>query len=1140
MQKKPVLTLLASLLFLGLRAPAQRAYGPGSVLAAGNWFMFGVQRPGVYKIDIPMLNNAGFNTANLSSAAIRLYGNGGAMLSEANNGSWTDDLRENAIQVVDGGDGQLNGSDYILFYANGPDEWIRDSVNQSFQHRKNIYSDKSFYFLTVGGNGRRVNTAPLLGSPVVTVITFNDRFFHELDTVNFLGSGKEWYGEELSALPGRSLTRNFNVSFPNLQTGAGLQLRVQTVARSVNSSSRFECRVNNQLAGSVPINPAGGGPYDLFAQPGTGSFLIPGAQQNNTISFSYVPGGVNAQGWINWFELFTRRNISLNGVSQLLFRDWSSVGNSRAEFVLGNAGSSTLVWDITDPINPQRMQGNINGTEFRFVNDALRLREYVAFNPAEALSPSLEGVVANQNLHAGSPAELLIITYHSLLPEARRLANLHLQRNGISSVVVTTQQVFHEFGSGTPDPTSIRDFVKMYWDKYGSTSGKPKYLLLFGDASFDYKNRLINNTNLVPAWQSLSSLDPLGSYTSDDFFGFLDDQEDINSTALINLLDIGIGRIPAKNPGEAKNYVDKALAYYAPESLGPWRNNLCFVTDDEDANLHFQDAEIITSTAALTGPVFNIQKLYLDAYRQETNAGGAQYPAANQASNNQVISGSLIWNYNGHGGPRRLAEETVLDQEMVNSWKNSNRLPLFITATCDFAPYDNPTISSLGEDLLLRPASGGIGLMTTTRPVFAFSNRIMNNNYMRFALEEDVNGRYRSLGDAIRETKNFTYQTLGDIINNRKFTLLGDPALTLAFPAQRVRITKVNGIPATQADTLSSTEKITIEGEVVDLQGNLLNGFNGNLYPAVFDKPQTIFTLGNDPGSLAAPFQTQQVALFKGQSTVTAGRFSFSFRVPKDINYQFGNGKLSLYAENGTTDANGYFNNIIIGGEGIDNSGDKTGPAIRLFLNDELFASGGVTNQRPRLIVKLADSSGINTTGSGIGHDIVATLDDDNRQFFILNEFYQAELNSYQRGVVRFQLPELTPGRHTIKLKAWDVLNNSNEAVLEFIVADDVDLELKHVLNYPNPFTTHTSFWFEHNKPGLPLQVQLQIMTITGRTIKTVSRMIQTDGNRSADLEWDGRDDFGDRVGRGVYLYKLRVTVPGGGVKEVLEKLVIL
>ncbi|HYM93624.1 MAG TPA: type IX secretion system sortase PorU, partial [Chitinophagaceae bacterium] len=546
------------------------------------------------------------------------------------------------------------------------------------------------------------------------------------------------------------------------------------------------------------------------------------------------------------------------GTDQLLFRDWLSVGNNTAEFIVSDASSATQIWDITDPLNPIREQGNFVNNEFHFINDCSRLREYVAFNPTNFLLPTAIGKIANQDLHNASPADLIIVTHPSLLAQAQRLGQIHSQQNGLRTIVVTTDQFYNEFASGSPDPVAIRDFVKMYYDKFGnSAADKPKYLLLFGGASYDYKDRLNNNTNLVPAYENNFSLDPLATYTSDDFYGFLNDNEDINSGAITNYLDIGIGRVPAKNPEEAKNFVDKVQAYLSQQSLGPWRNDMMFIADDEDLNLHLQDAEIVTTTAAVTAPVFNQKKIYLDAFQQESGAGGSRYPQANEAINNQVYNGTLIWNYNGHGGAKQLADEDILDQESVNSWNNPYRLPLFITATCDFAAYDNPSISSLGENILIRPKTGGIGLMTTTRVVYASSNRIINNNYLQIALQPDADGKYKSLGDAVKEAKNFTYQTSADITNNRKFTLLGDPALTLAFPAFKIKTDRVNGFPISRADTIKSTDNVLIEGEVTDVAGNTLNNFNGVVYPTVFDKPRLVTTLANDPTSQVSTFRTQ-------------------------------------------------------------------------------------------------------------------------------------------------------------------------------------------------------------------------------------------------------------------------------------------
>ena len=1118
---------------------AQRVYKTNSVLSSGIWSKVAVKESGIYKIDVPFLTTLGFNTSNISSGSIRLFGNGGNMLSEANADIPVDDLAENGIMVVDGGDGIFNGNDYFLFYGAGPHRWIKDSLNKRFSHQKNLYSDSTYYFITIGGSGKRITSLQVNTPATLTINSFNERIFHELDTINLLSSGKEWLGEEFADAPGKTLSRSFSVSIPNLFLSSPAILISNCVARSINVPSRFDVRVNNQLVQQVNVPSTGAGLYDLFAQQSQQQSDILLSQESLQVNYTYLPGGFNSQGWLNFFEIHARRNLVLGSNGQLPFRDWNSVGNNICEFIISNATSNTQVWDITDPFSIVRMQGNFSVNEFRFVNDALRLREYIVFNHTNALVPGNAGRIQNQDLHNSQQTEFLIVTNNLLLSQAERLAAFHRQRN-LKVTVVTADKVFNEFSSGMQDPAAIRDFVKMYFDKAGSNpTNRPKYLLLFGDASFDYKSRITNNTNLVPAYQSKIFLDPLSTYTSDDFFGFLDHNEDINSGLVTNLLDIGIGRVPAKNLEEAKNYVDKVNSYYSKESFGAWRNNVLFIADDEDNNLHLQDAELITGTVSANA-VFNIQKDYLDAFEQQSGSAGSRYPTVNETINNQIANGTLVFNFIGHGGSARLAEEVILDQPMINGWSNTNRLPLFVTATCDFAPYDNPFTNSLGENILLRPKTGGIAMMTTTRLVFSFSNRIMNNNYMQFAMQPDANGKYRSLGEAVMAAKNYTYQSSGDLINNRKFTLLGDPALTLAFPQFKIKTTKLNFIdPILRTDTLSAGEKVVVEGEVTDNNGSPLSSLNGTVYPTVFDKPQTITTKANDPGSQQTSFQQRSNILFKGKASVINGKFSFSFKVPKDINYQFGQGKISYYAEDGIKDGSDFFNGFIIGGSATSVDLDQDGPEIKAWLNDEKFVNGSIVNQRPVLILRLVDSSGINTSGTGIGHDITAMLDNNSNQIFNLNNYYEADIDQYGQGFARFQLPELEPGIHSLKIKVWDVLNNSSEFILDFSVVNDDELVIDHVLNYPNPFTTKTQFWFEHNKPGQDLFVQIHIFSLTGRVVKMIEKTINTDGNRSSEVDWDGRDDCGDKIGRGVYVYRLKVFCPGCKPRTVTEKLVI-
>ena len=1129
------------LIFSGLFALSQRPYKSNSILSAGVWYKIGVNNPGIYKIDLAFLKALGINTSGISSSSIRLFGNSGGMLPEAANGIKTDDLEENAIWVEDGGDGLLDGSDYILFYASGPHKWGKDSVNKTFFHIKNLYTETAYYFLTIGGTGKRINTVNFTTTPNTSITSFNEYYFHELDTVNFLSSGKQWYGEEFSNAPGKTLKRSFKLPISNL-TNQPATIVANSVARSFGVNSSFNIKINTQAVMRLDIPSVAPGPFDEFAKASKSAANFTPSGSDITVEFEYTPGSFNSQAWLDWFEIFARRNLSLSGINQLLFRDWTSVAAGNVgEFRIQNSTATTQVWDVTNTLAPVKMQGSLNGTELRFINDCQFLKEYVAFNNTGFPTPIALGKINNQNLHNSAIVDYLMVTHSALLSQAQRLAQYHEQKNNLRTTIVTSEQVYNEFSSGTPDPTAIRDFVKMYYDKAGNDSTKrPKYLLLFGDASFDYKNRIANNTNLVPAYESSISLDPLSTYTSDDFFGLLDDGDNINENG-VYLLDIGIGRIPAKNVGEAKAYVDKILSYTDAKSLGPWRNELSFVADDEDANLHLQDAEVITTAASNTSSLYNIDKIYLDAHQQESGPGGSRYPEVNNIINNKIYNGTLIWNYSGHGGYRRLAEEVVLDQNIINGFNNPHKLPLFITATCDVAPFDNPLVSSIGENLLLREKTGAIALMTTTRLVFAFSNRIMNKNYLETALKKKADGTYPTLGEAVRNAKNTTYTFFGDVINNRKFTLLGDPALTLAFPLKEVRTTAINNINiGTTPDTLKALAQYTVSGTVNDNAGNILTDFNGTVYPTVFDKATLTRTKANDAGSLPADFTTQKNILFKGKARVVNGLFNFSFVVPKDINYQFGNGRISYYADNGQTDGNGVFTNVIIGGTG-GTSADNDGPDIKVFLNDEKFMTGNTTNEKPLLLVKLADTSGINIMGTGIGHDLVAVLDNDPEKKFILNEFYETETDNFRKGVVRYQLPEMDEGLHTLTIKAWDAVNNSNEASIEFKVIKEQDFTLRHVLNYPNPFTTHTSFWFEHNRPPAEeLQLNIQIFTVTGKLVKTLRNTIISTGNRSNEVEWDGRDEYGSKIGRGVYIYRLKVKTADGQTAEKLEKLFIL
>jgi len=1030
----------------------------------------------------------------------------------------------------------------LLFYSPGTVTRQNDRNSGKVTVRKNPYSNRNWYFLTVGqGTALPIPELPSGGAATGEIDSYDAVRYHENDLVNFLSSGKAWYGEEFAHAPGKQTEREFVFPMPGRLQDEPVKASVSVVSRSVGTAGRFRYSLNGNDLGTTEVPAVGGGAYDPFAREAQLDRESVVAGEELRLRMNYDPGNFSAQGWLDHITVQARCRLALSGNGQLIFRKLNPDAGNRPRYLVSGAGPETQVWEITDFAAPQKLPVVYSSDQIAFVQDASVVREYIAFEPASALSPVAGGRVANQDLHATPSVKMVIVTDSLLLGEARRLADFHEGR-GASVRVVTSGEVYNEFSSGSPDPSAIRNFMKMLFDRAaGDLSKRPKYLLFFGATSYDFRNRVSNNRMLTPSWQSDNSLDPLLTYTSDDFFALLDNGDDIGNNAAENLLDIGVGRIPAADLNQARNMVDKIIAYHQPAALGVWRTALCFIADDEDNNIHLADAEQLAAVSLRTNPEMVSQKIFLDAYPQESTPAGSRYPTASRDVSASLESGVLIWNYTGHGGATRLAEEGIFDGPTARSLRNQNRYPLMITATCDFAPYDNPAVHSLGEQVLVQPNSGAIALMTTTRSVFASSNRTMNENYLLTALERSSSGTFRSLGETVQEAKNKTYRVAGDIINNRKFTLLGDPAMSLAFPQHMVRVASVraNGTTAS-SDTLRALDKAEISGNVCDRSGNILSNFNGRVFATVYDKKQVKRTLGNDAGSPPTDYEARDHVIFKGKAEVKDGLFSFSFIVPKDIRYQYDSAWISLYAENGTEDACGFYDRLITGGgSGIDPD-DQDAPTIKAWLNDEKFVNGSVTNSAPLLIVKLSDSSGINTTGAGIGHDISAVLDNDQANPFVLNRYYEASTNTYREGTVRFQLPEMEAGEHVLTIKAWDVMNNSGSYELRFRVAESRSLLVENLLNYPNPFSTSTQFWFEHNRPHEPLSVMVRVFSLSGKLVKTLSNTIISTGNRSCELTWDGRDDFGAKLARGVYWYTLRVKALDGQSRQLVQKLVIL
>ncbi|MEL6925793.1 MAG: type IX secretion system sortase PorU, partial [Bacteroidota bacterium] len=483
-------------------------------------------------------------------------------------------------------------------------------------------------------------------------------------------------------------------------------------------------------------------------------------------------------------------------------------------------------------------------------------------------------------------------------------------------------------------------------------------------------------------------------FTSDDYFGLLDDDEGRDN--LQGGLDISIGRLPVRNLAEAQIAVDKIISYDTDSrAMNDWINRITFVADDQDNNTHIRDADGIARDLQNDHERLNIDKIYFDAYQQVSTAGGEKYPAVTNAINANIFKGLLVMNYLGHGGWKGWSQERVMGINDIKSWTNKNALPLFVTATCSFSGYDDPTLTTGGEEVFLNERGGAIALFSTVRAVYASSNEALTSSVFRTIFEKE-DGRFRTLGETLRVAKNRLGTSSSINTNSRKFTLLGDPAMRLALPEYNVQTTKINGLAldTMRSDTIRALQRVTIEGMVVDDDGQPVTDFNGKVYPTIYDKQVRLFTLGQDEDSSVRGFDLQKSVIFKGTASVVNGQFQFTFVVPRDINFEFGRGKISYYAsDESSRDATGYYNEVVIGGTDDNALSDQIGPEIEVFMNDTTFAFGGLTNTDPILLVKLRDDNGINVVGNSIGHDLTAVLDGNTQNTLQLNDFYESALD---------------------------------------------------------------------------------------------------------------------------------------------------
>ena len=1102
-------------------------YASESVLNSGKWVKIQVAEDGIYKLTAADLKKMGFS--NLDKVAV--YGYGGWPLDEDFSTTYIDDVPEVAV---------WRSADYLLFYGKGPRKWEYSSSDKSFIHTNNPYSNYGYYFVTEKETaGRTMEKAASAAGATLQVTTFDDYVLHEEELVSVNSSGRELYGESFTS----TLSRDFTISVPGITNDEG-KATLSFISRG-NGTITMNVDGNALISGSVSVP---SDEYEVARELYRERAWTADKGETVKVNIGYSTTG-HKNVHLNYFRLQMKRQLKVYD-NYTFFRSLSARGNA-SRFVIQGADASTLVFDVTDGVNPQQMETSLNGAELSFsIPASASLREFVAVKPSQIKAPVIVGEVANQNLHALPQQDMIIIAQPNFTTQAERLAEAHRTKDNLTVRVVTPESIYNEFSSGTPDATAYRRFMKMFYDRQTSEADAPKYLLLFGDGSFDNRKltsawKSVDMSNMLLTYQTEESLNQY-SYVVDDYFGFLDDSNN-GEEIYEQKVDIGIGRFPVRTVAQATNAVDKVISYIENKNTGAWKNNLCFMADDgNNADRftigHMEEADSLADHLNRDHPELMIHKLYYDAYKKDKTAGS--YPDVRANLQKLLKDGLLLFNYTGHGGTTALSDEKVVTQTDIAQYTYPC-LPVWVTATCDFTRFDNVETSA-GEDVFLNAKSGGIALFTTVRVAYRPDNAYIDSHLLH-NLFSKVNGRKRSLGDAMKAMKRSLVAS-GSYNTNRVkmgFCLIGDPAVKLAYPEYGMKVTAINGQPVGENPvSFKALEKITAEGEVLDVSGQLATDFTGIVNPTVKDSKMTVTCLknNNQDDSPAFTFTDYPNTIFIGNDSVRNGKFSFTFTVPKDISYSNLQGKMNLYAvdtESGN-EAQGNFDNFIVGGTSDTAETDTIGPEIRaLYLNDTTFVDGGQVNTTPYFVAELWDKSGVNITGSSVGHDMMLVIDESTVLSYNLNSYYELLLGEDGTGIVKFPIPALEPGKHTAEFWVWDILNNSTVRTFTFEVVEGLKPFLFDVIATPGIAREQVTFHLMHNRPESRMRVGIMVYDLAGRQLWKHEESGTSGLFENYTVSWD-LTSGGARMRPGVYIYRAAISTDNSKDATKARKFIIL
>jgi hypothetical protein len=1116
----------------GVGADASR-YAARSVLSEGRWVKISVKETGIYKLTYSKLKEMGF--PDPAKVSVRGYG-GWPLEEDFAKAEYQDDLPAVAV---------WRGGDYLLFYGRGTVKWTYNASSKSFRHTNNVYSTLGYYFVTDAAETSEAPSVASEGDSQVDIETYDDYMLHEQELVSITtpgrpNSGRDLFGESFDL----NTSRDFKFSIPGI-TGDEGKIAFRFVAKVTSGTGVVDVSADGVSLASAVINQNNNG----YTAAVSASQEVAWSGEKNGQTTVRVSFSIAQQtSHLDYIRLQMKRRLQPYG-AYTLFRSIESE-NKASRFIIGNASSDLIVFDVSDGNRMRKIETEQNGTQLSFAVPAGALREFalVDVSSKDLPAPAVVGEVAPQNLHGMPQTDMIIVAPKAFVAEAGRLAGVHRSHDRLTVAVVTPEQVYNEFSSGGQEATAIRRFMKMFYDRKTSGDDAPKYLLLFGDGRFDNRKltKIWENSsdNYIVTYQSVESIGET-SYVSDDYFGFLLDSE--GADPINAIMSLGVGRFPVTTVTQARDAVNKVISYIENSNCGFWKNKLCFVADDgnpvDGHNInHMQEADLLARYIEDNHPEYVTRKLFFDTFKKSNLGGKPTYPDIRANIQKDLKEGVLIINYTGHGDAESWAEEKVMTQADVNSAAYPN-LPLWITASCDFAPFDATGVSA-GEDVFLNKKSGGIGLYTTARVAYSDANLQINRLFLTNLFEKQADGRHRTLGEVLKNSKNAFKSSSSSFLNQRimSFVLIGDPALTLAYPDDYlIEVAEINGQPATEKPfNFKAFEKITIRGKVLATDG----GFSGLLSVSVFDSQEQITTLDNNGTGVKFSYPDYPSVMYIGNDSVRNGEFSFTFAVPKDISYSYQNGKISLYAadRDGGREANGAFKNFTVGGTADRIDDDTTGPDIRMiYLNTPDFKDGGRVNETPMFAAIVWDENGINASGGGVGHDIMLTVDNNPAMSYVLNGYYGSYLEGGEgESIVKFPVPLLESGRHTGEFKVWDTYNNSSSQTFSFVVADNYAPSIIDLTAGPSPAKDRVDFFISHDLPESLINVQIQVFDLSGRMQWQYEERGSSEMFSSYKVSWNLADGAGTRLQPGVYVYRAVVSCDKSALVSAAKKLIIL